>query len=429
MRFGRIQATGALCAALVAMTLVTTPATPLHAGEHRVYEYTIPDEVTWRRLAKKVGSDCFTKFIIDLKSGAIYFIDVNLFKLHSDFVFGVLLKTERTEAANRQYNLNYTRNKPRFILGYLTHHLKVDVHTFAFWAGDAIDAKSIRRVYDLLEETFYIKDLVFRPDSPMQETEAKLVAKMGVKTTTNDALYKAAPYQAFNKGEAVGRLRVVPVGTPYESLLFERTDIVLLQESYPDISPVSGILATVFSTPLAHVNLRARAWNIPNAGFVDAREAYGALDGEMVYMAVDDARHVLRQATSDEIAAAKMRALKRRQVTLPKADLDRHGLAMLTALGVKDSLAFGTKTANLGAIASPRLPGVHVPPGFGIPFAHYHDHMTRHGLDKRVTALLDDARWSTDRTWRQGALKALRDEIRAAEIDPSMLDRVEKLIR
>ena len=58
-------------------------------------------------------------------------------------------------------------------------------------------------------------------------------------------------------------------------MTFERTDIALLQESYPDITPVAGILSTTFSTPLSHVNLRATAWDIPNAGYKKARTEFG----------------------------------------------------------------------------------------------------------------------------------------------------------
>src|SRR5690606_27880041 len=126
--------------------------------------------------------------------------------------------------------------------------------------------------------------------------------KRGLHTITNDEIYKSATFQAFNKGRTVGRLRVVPVGTPYESLQFERTDIALLQESYPDITPVAGIIATQFSTPLSHVNLRAIAWKIPNAGDKKAREKFGKLDGKIVYYEVTDTSVTVRPATQAEIA-------------------------------------------------------------------------------------------------------------------------------
>src|SRR6185436_4274475 len=123
----------------------------------------------------------------------------------------------------REYNKNYEAVKPRFILGYLTHHLKVDRWSFAFWEGDKITPPDVLRAKK----------------------------RLGDAIVTNDEIYKAADFQAFNAGRAVGKLRVVPVGTPFESLVFDRHEIVLLQESYPDITPVAGIIATSFSTPLS----------------------------------------------------------------------------------------------------------------------------------------------------------------------------------
>ena len=401
---------------------------PASAVEHRVYENRIEDDATWMRLSKEIASERFTKFIIDLKSGGIYFIDVNLFKLHADFVFGVLLKTERTPELNREYNRNYTRDKPRFILGYLTHHLQADRFTYAFWEGDDIDAEGIQLVSRTLKESFFIKDLAFRPDSPKQEKQARAVKAAGLSTLSNDNLYKAADFQAFNTGKAVGRLRVVPLGTPYESLIFDRGDIVILQESYPDISPVSGILSTVFSTPLSHVNLRARAWQIPNAGFIHARRDYTALNGNMVVLSVTESGHSLRAATQEEVQAAKAKAEKARRVTLPRADTYQRRLKMLRELSHDDSRAYGTKSANLGAIASAQLPNVHVPAGFGIPFSYYLAHMQRHGLDLDLSALLRDKRWGTDAAWRRSAVEALRGRIRDAEISPRLLDDIESLI-
>ena len=60
--------------------------------------------------------------------------------------------------------------------------------------------------------------------------------------------------------------------------------------------------ATAFSTPLSHVNLRAAAWRIPNAGDKKAREKYGKLDGKIVYYEVTDTQITLREATPAEVA-------------------------------------------------------------------------------------------------------------------------------
>ena len=414
----------ALAAALVLACVASAHA----AGETRAWVKEVPDVATWKQYSKTLGSDEFGKAVIDVKTNAIYYIDVNLFNIHADFVLGVLLKQPWTAANVREYNKNYERVKPRFILCYLTHHLKIDKWTFSFWEGDKIGADDVMRVKKRFQETFFMKDLPFRPDSPMQMTVASEVKKRGLKTITNDEIYKSATFQAFNKGRAVGKLRIVPVGTPFESLTFERTDIVLLQESYPDITPVAGIIATQFSTPLSHVNLRAGAWRIPNAGDKKARDKYGKLDGKVVYYEVTDTAITLREATAAEIKELENKIFKLRHVDLPEADTASTHLAMLTRIRAKDVIRYGTKTSNLGEIVTANLEGVRVPIGFGVPFFYYVQHMRANGLDKKLDELLKNPKLK-DGEWRKAALEQLRKAIVDAQIDQETLDMIYKRVR
>ncbi len=411
---------------VIALALVVSVA---HADERRVWVKTVNDDATWQHYSRQLNADQFGKFVIDVKSNEIYFIDVNLFELHADFVLGVLLKQAWTAENIREYNKNYEREKPRFILGYVTHHLKIDRWVFSFWEGDKIDAPTVLRVKKRLDESFFKKDLAYRPDSPSQEKMAKEVAKKGVKVVTNDEIYKAADYQAFHKGWSVGKLRIVPVGTPYEQLAFDRGEIALLQESYPDITPVSGVLSTTFSTPLSHVNLRATAWDIPNAGYKKARTEFGKFDGKVVYYEVSDTKVTMREATAAEIAAWEEKRAKARHVDLPPADLAETRLAMLSRIRAKDVIKYGTKTANLGEIRTANLPEVNIPDGFGVPFFYYVRHMKQHGLDARVEALLADPRFASDAAWRKTALEELRAAIVKAPIDPAVLDMLYRRVR
>ncbi|HEY1557985.1 MAG TPA: PEP/pyruvate-binding domain-containing protein [Kofleriaceae bacterium] len=413
----------------LALLLVVALGGAARADEHRAWVKQIPDAATWKVYSKTVGSDELGKCIIDVHTNDIYFFDVNLFEIHADFVLGVLLKQPWTRDNIIEYNKNYERVKPRFILCYLTHHLKVDRWTFSFWEGDKIGADDIVRVKKRLEPAFFVKKLAFRPDSPMQQKIAVEVKRRGLETVTNDEIYKAAELQAFTKGRAVGRLRVVPLGTPYESLTFDRNAIVLLQESYPDITPVAGIIATQFSTPLSHVNLRAGAWGIPNAGDKKAREKYGALDGKIVYYEVTDTKITLREATSDEIHELEGKIAAAKHVELPHVELGNRRFAMLTRMRAKDVVVYGTKASNLGEIVTANLPGVRVPMGFGVPFFYYDQHMRRNHLLEKRDAMLADPRWATDAAWRKGALDDMRKAIMDAPIDPATLDAIYKRVR
>jgi hypothetical protein len=413
--------------ALVVVCLAVAAA-PARADEQRAWVKRIPDAATWDRYSQLVGTDRFGKFIIDVKTDEIYFIDVGLFRLHADFVLGVLLKQAWTPENIREYNRNYERVKPRFVLGYVTHHRKLDRWTLSFWEGDQIDAASIVKTKKRLEPVFFVKNLRFRPDSPAQEKVARDVAKRGLPIITNDELYKLAAYQSFHKGRAVGTLRIVPPGTPYESLLFDRNDIVLLQESYPDITPVAGILSTTFSTPLSHVNLRATAWDVPNAGHKEARTRWGHLDGKVVYYEVRDDGVAMREATAAEVAELRDRVRSVRSVALPPADLSDPRLPMLSRLGARDVVRVGTKTSNLGIVVTSGR-DVAVPAGFGLPFFYYARHMKQHGLDARVAAVLADARFASDPAWRKAALDGLRRAIVDAPLDRAVLDMVYKRVR
>src|SRR3954468_13719073 len=168
--------------ALAVVCAVASHATPAGAAgqEHRAWVKTVPDVATWNHYSKTVGSDQFGKCIIDVKTNDIYFFDVNLFNIHADFVLGVLLKQAWNAENIIEYNKNYERVKPKFILCYLTHHLKIDKWSFSFWEGDKVGPDDVMKVKAKLDATFFQKSMPFRPDSPMQQQVANEVAKRGV---------------------------------------------------------------------------------------------------------------------------------------------------------------------------------------------------------------------------------------------------------
>ncbi len=386
----------------------------------RPFVRSIPDDKTWAVYSRTLGSDTFGKYVIDTTTNDIFFFDVNLFRLHTDFVFQVIYKKPVTNDALIEFVKNYDADKPRFILGYLTHHLKVDEWTMSFWEGDTIRPADIRRARQKLVATFFQgAKLKWRPDSPLQE---KLLAEMkDIPTITNDKIYKASSYQSFNNGTSTGMLRIVPPEQKFDDLVFNRDEIVILQESYPDITPVSGIVSTVFSTPLSHVNLRAKTWDIPNAGIKDAAQKYAGLAGKVVVLEVRDIDYALRLATAKEVKTWQAQQKAAKTVKIPQADLKTKDFRHLDKIRAKDTRIYGAKTANLGEIVS-RNPGVNVPDGFGIPFYFYQQHLLKNGIYKQIETTLRDERWSKDAAFRKDAAQKLRDAIRAAPIDDKLLD-------
>jgi len=410
---------------------IPIPTTPVpDTPARRLWTPEIRDEVTFDAYSKELGGERFTKFVLDLKTNAIYYFDVDVYRVHKDFVFAELYKKPRTPEAVREFDKNYHADKPEFLLCYLVHHLAPDKWTLAFWEGDKMTADHVRKAYARMKETFYLAHLVsFRPDSNRQEQLALSLA--GIPVLTNDQLYKDAEFQAFNPGTSIGTLRLVPAGVDYDSLTFAPDEIVILPESLPDITPVAGILSETFSTPLAHVSLRARAWGIPNIGLKHAGETYKDLVGKTVYFSATASAHTLREATPEEIEAWHQRTAAAREVVMPAADLEATDLRTLDVLRAADATAYGAKAANLGEIVHAQqlaaaagkdspLTGFQVPPGFGVPIAYYDRHLKAAGLDRKVEALLGDDRFKTDAKYRKQALTKLRAAIIAAPLDPAL---------
>ena len=392
----------------------------------KIYIRSIDSEEVFEKYSRTVSGDRFAKFIIDVKTGGTYFFDVNVFKLHADFVLDVLLRKPWSAENIREYNKNYEETKPLFIFGYITEHKSAGQLTFSFWEGDAIRARDIAKVHKKLQSTFF-KPLSFRPDSPAQEKVALAVKSLGIPVVTNNKLYHLQPTQALQNGTAIGRLRVVPKGTPFENLIFSENEIVLLQETYPDISPVAGILSTTMSTPLAHVNLRAGSWGIPNATDISAAKKYLRFDGKIVFYGVDDNQSqevLIRLASPIERKVFRRKKRKKELIEISPTNLSNKSLRWLKDMRSEMSDSYGAKAANLGEIANAQLPSVHVPGGFGIPFSYYRQHIQRHKINRLIAKTLKDRRFEKSPPWRKSILLKIREEIINAPLDEKLLDEV-----
>lgn len=399
------------------------PATGAPPPVRRMFTPRISDADTFEAYSKEVGNERFAKLVVDLKTDATYYFDVTVYAMHKDFIFAELLKKPRTPAAVRLIDRNYTAKKPDFMMIYLVHHLQQDIWTFAFWDGDLATEEHVRRAYRRLKDTFYLgAKLRFRPDSNYQEAIAKKAGD--VPFILNDQIYKLADYQPFNKGTAVGTLRIVEKDVPEDKLTFSPDEIVVLPMTISDITPVAGIISEVFSSPLSHLSLRAKGWRIPNVGLRGASQKLAAFAGKQVYFEARDKDHEIRLATAEEIAADKKRRETRKRVVIPKPDLAMSELRTLDQLAAADFHTVGPKAANLGVIVRAKLPGFEVPPGFGVPFHYYDAHLRASGADKLLAALIADPAVKADAELRKQRLAAVRDTIAKAKLDPAACKKI-----
>ncbi len=152
--------------------------------------------------ADVVAGERFTKAIIDLRTDKVYYFDVNVYPLHSDFIFAQIYKTEETPEKLAQYMENYNETKPEFLLLYLVHHVAQDIWAFAFWEGDMGRAEYVAKAHERIQATFFDGAKVkFRPDSAWQEEVAAQLTDVPV--VTNDEIYEETSWQFFNEGKRV----------------------------------------------------------------------------------------------------------------------------------------------------------------------------------------------------------------------------------
>ncbi|MFT7621857.1 MAG: hypothetical protein ACI9WU_001022, partial [Myxococcota bacterium] len=394
-------------APLTMALVLMAAALPARAG---VFRSALETPAQFTQLSKRVGGERFAKFVIDIKTGAVIYFDVNVYEMHTQFVFKEILKVEQTNERLFDFNRNYSPIKPQFLLGYLVHHVEPDVWTVGFYSGDRLTADHVRHTIQRVQQTFYAgSKLLFLPDSMHQ---ARLAESMpDVPQISRDTLYKAASYQPFSLGKAVGILRIVTAeqAKQPERLKLSADDIVILPHDLPDIAVVSGIITETFSTPLAHVALRARAWRIPHVGRKDAGRLHAALAGKVVVMEASLEGYTMRQATAAEISAWRAAQTVERQVQVPSLDIGPHDLRALHGTLPLSPSAFGAKASNLALIARNPIPGVLVPRGVTIPVAWYAEHLARH----KISVPTDESQ-----------LKAVRRAIQAAPLDPALVARI-----
>jgi hypothetical protein len=201
--------------------------------------------------------------------------------------------------------------------------------------------------------------------------------------------------------------------------------IVILSEPVPHLTAVAGIISEKFSTPLAHVNLRAAAWGIPHIGLRGAAQRYHPLDAKSVFFEATSSGHELRKATIEETRLIKaLVARPEGQIRIPKGDTTVKALKDLVAIRATDASIYGAKTANLGEIAHARLEGINVPPGFGIPVYYYTAHLKENEIGSQIAAVLKDKRFQKDTRFRRQKLEEIRKTITEADIDSELLERV-----
>ncbi|MGE0886213.1 MAG: PEP/pyruvate-binding domain-containing protein [Blastocatellales bacterium] len=363
-------------------------------------------------------------FVIDRaakdNSKRIYYVNSKRYSFHSEFVAANYLTLER---GREFFKHNYLEANRRFILGTIARQTKIGKFTFEFWEGDLATDEIVSETYQTISNTFFAS-VYFKPNSAHQEeSSARLQNVPRLLPADIDA---PQDYLPINQAQAVGVLRIIDRLT--DETVIDRNEIVIFRESPISLTPLSGIITTQFSTPLAHVNLLSKGWGIPNAYIKNAAELFKPLEGKFVYFETREDAYTLRRADTSETAEAGRRLAKRSDLLTPEADLDFKELVELSKQRKSDAKRFGAKSANLGevsfAIRQGRVRDAVVPSGFTIPFFHYQQFIAENKLEEAILEMLGNDRFNHDPVYRKQQLEILRSRIKGGKLNTEFVRAV-----
>jgi hypothetical protein len=409
---------------------------------------------------------------------AVYFQDTRLHPIHYDFVHNVLGKALSLEEFEAQ---TYHGEDRTAMAGNLVWYPELSAPSRAagsdleaplavtFFPSDDLTPEQARLATWLIEERVGFagleggsRRLAYLPAGSVQAdalaTATRSFEVRGLLWLMSEELYGGLTEQRLNPGVAYGTLRRM---SPEElaTAVVSYRDILLLTRLPNGLPVVGGTISEELQTPLAHVNVAARARGTPNLGLIGASDhpAVAPLLDKLVRFEVTPAGFTLAETTLAE--AQTFWAKQGDQPPLiPEADVVREGLLGFAEIGFADALAVGPKAANLAELS--HVLGAQAPDGFAVPFHYYDAFMGSEGTtpalctDARadcvqegrpeavcdaararceasaeaaepffalVARLLDDPEVALDTPLREACLDGLRYAIRHADLDASLM--------
>jgi rifampicin phosphotransferase len=351
-------------------------------------------------------------FVIDRRDkNKIYYVNSQIFRFHKDFLFAMKLAPIGTDI----YKAAYFNEDRRFIVGTVAWQKPVEKWTWELWEGDLANAEHIKTANDVINKSFFQK-VYYKPNSIRQEDVS---ANLGIDRVTQDELNKNQEYLALNTGKTVGRVHIIDKLD--DTVEIGDNEIIILKELPVSLPPVRGIIVAKPSTPLSHINILAKGWNIPNVYIKDADKLFKEYDTWWVELDASLTDYKIKRAepvTQDDYC--KKNPDKCLQPRTAPANLDIKKLTGLGEMRKKDSITFGSKSANLGEMLFAKLPGFTVPDGFTVPFYWYDKFMKDNGFDKIIDEYMDENDFVHNPRIRRQKLEDFRNQIQNGKFDENL---------
>ena len=353
-------------------------------------------------------------FIIDRKNhNKIYYINSQMYRFHQDFANAEYISLKRGEEFFKDVYIN---DKRSLIVGTIAYQIPVKKFTFEFWEGDLISADLIKQSYDVINKTFFT-DVSYKPNSIRQEDFA---ATLDIPKVTQSEISANQSYLAMNTAKGVGRIHIIDKLD--DTVEIGYNEILVLKEIPLDLPPVAGIIMATESTPLSHINLLAKGWNIPNAYIKDADKLFKDYDThwfEFETKLNDYSLSPCLKKCLDDVGKIQP-GVYSNQFKSPVSDTTVTKLAGLSEMRKKDSVVYGSKSANLGEMTHFNSKNFSVPDGFGIPFVYYKKFMEANGFDDDFDKLHEDNDFVHNPSVRRKKLEEFRAKIQAGKFDDAL---------
>ncbi len=346
-------------------------------------------------------------FVIDRRSkNKIYFVNSQRFRFHKDFLLATYLVPRGADV----FKPIYVDADRRFIVGTIAWQKTVDKFTWELWEGDLATAEIIKQADAAINKGFFQK-VFYKPNSIRQED---VTAQLGLDRVLQDELNRNQAYLALNTGTAVGRIHIIDKLD--DTVEIGDNEIIVLKELPLTLPPVRGIILAKPSSPLSHINILAKGWNIPNVYIKDADKLFREYNSFVYKLDANLTDYSLRRASTDDLREKFISPDQQ----IPPVDLKTTKITGLGEMRKRDSIRFGSKSSNLGEMINRRIPGISIPDGFTVPFYWYDKFMKENGFNKIMDELSEDLDFIHNPRYRRQKLEEYRNTIQKGRFDPEL---------
>ena len=350
-------------------------------------------------------------FVIDRRANnKIYFVNSQKFRYHKDFMLATYLIPRGTDV----FKPVYVDADRRFIVGTIAWQAPVERFTWELWEGDLATADMIRTANVTINAAFFQKAF-FKPNSIRQEDVS---ANLGIDRILQDELNRNQAYLALNTGVAVGRVHIIDKLD--DTVEIGDNEIIVLKELPLTLPQVRGVIVAKPSSPLSHVNILAKGWNIPNVYIKDADKLFREYNTYVFRLEANMTDYSFDRASADDV---KQKFISPNE-QIPPADLKTTKLGGLHEMRKKDSIAYGSKAANLGEMIHARVPGVTFPDGFSVPYYWYDKFMRDNGFNKIIEDLMDNNDFVHNPKVRRQKLDEFRNSVQNGKFDENLRSEI-----